>query len=176
MISMDDLLNIICTEAFEGGNTSSCIDYASPEEVHNQHLKEGGIKMNQDNKRLIILGNGNLQQMYVGYTLFSHEQILYMLKEGHPIGLTEARIFQHLIINMMSPQGPLTSVNTKILPFPIDMSGGEIWIKATEYIDPDSSRAVSEAIKNLLGTCSQIEQDARLKDSGLVLASSMPKD
>ena len=133
--------------------------------------------MNQDNKRMIILGNGNLQQMYIGNTLFSHEQILSMMKEGHPIGLTETRIFQHLIINMMHPtQGPVTSVNTKIVPFPVDMNGGEIWIKATEYIDPNSSAALSKAINEIMANCNHIEQEARARDSGLVLASSMPKD
>jgi hypothetical protein len=126
---------------------------------------------------MIILGNGNLQQMYIGNTLFSHEQILSMMKEGHPIGLTETRIFQHLIINMMHPtQGPVTSVNTKIVPFPIDMGGGEIWVKATEYIDPNSSRALSEAIKSILAICNQVEQEARARDSGLVLATNLPKD
>lgn len=133
--------------------------------------------MNQDNKRMIILGNGNLQQMYIGNTVYPHDVLLAMMKEGTPIGLTETRIFQHLIINMMHPtQGPVTSVNTKIVPFPIDMSGGEIWIKATEYIDPNSSRTLSEAIKNILAICNQLEQEARARDSGLVLASSMPKD
>ena len=132
--------------------------------------------MNQENKRLIILGNGNLQQMYIGYTLFSHEQILSMMKEGHSIGLSETRIFQHLIINMMTPQGPATSVNTKIVPFPVDMNGGEIWIKATEYIDPNSSAALSKAINEIMANCNHIEQEARARDSGLVLASSMPKD
>ena len=176
MISMDDLLNIICTEAFEGGNTISCIDYAGPEEVHNQHLKEGGIKMNQDNRRLIILGNGNLQQMYIGGTALSHDDILHMMKAGTPICLSETRIFQHLIINMMTPQGPATSVNTKIVPFPVDMNGGEIWIKATEYIDPNSSAALSKAINEIMANCNHIEQEARARDSGLVLASSMPKD
>ena len=133
--------------------------------------------MNRDNRRLIILGNGNLQQMYIGGTVLSHDDILHMMKNGTPICLSETRIFQHLIINMMHPtQGPVTSVNTKIVPFPIDMGGGEIWIKATEYIDPNSSRTLSEAIKNILATCNQVEQEARARDSGLVLASSMPKD
>lgn len=132
--------------------------------------------MNQDNRRLIILGNGNLQQMYIGNTVYSHDVVLAMIREGTPIGLTETRIFQHLIINMMTPQGPVTSVNTKIVPFPVDMNGGEIWIKATEYIDPNSSRALSEAVRTLLAACNQIEQEARARDSGLVLASSMPKD
>ena len=132
--------------------------------------------MNQENKRLIILGNGNLQQMYIGYTLFSHEQILSMMKEGHSIGLSETRIFQHLILNMMTPHGPATSVNTKIVPFPIDMNGGEIWIKATEYIDPNSSIELSKAVKTIQAACNQIEQEARTRDSGLVLASDMPKD
>ena len=132
--------------------------------------------MSQDNKRLIILGNGNLQQMYIGNTMYPHDVVLAMIREGTPIGLTETRIFQHLIINMMTPQGPVTSVNTKIVPFPVDMNGGEIWIKATEYIDPNSSRALSEAVRTLLAACNQIEQEARARDSGLVLASSMPKD
>jgi hypothetical protein len=175
MIDMEDLLNSICTEASEGEHTS-CIDYASPEEIYNQHLKESSIKMSQDNKRLIVLGNGNLQQMFVGNTVYPHDVILAMMKDGVPIGLTEARIFQHLIINMMSPQGPVTSVNTKIVPFPLDMSGGEIWIKATEYIDPNSSRALSTAISSMLATCNQIEQEARAKDAGIVLSDKMPKD
>jgi hypothetical protein len=132
--------------------------------------------MSQDDKRLIILGNGNLQQMYIGYTILPHEHILRMMKEGTPIGLTETRIFQHLILTMMTPQGPATSVNTKIVPFPIDMNGGEIWIRATEYIDPNSSRTLSDSIKAILATCNHIEQEARARDSGLVLASSMPKD
>jgi hypothetical protein len=114
--------------------------------------------------------------MYIGNTVYSHDVVLAMIREGTPIGLTETRIFQHLIINMMTPQGPVTSVNTKIVPFPVDMNGGEIWIKATEYIDPNSSRALSEAVRTLLAACNQIEQEARARDSGLVLASSMPKD
>ena len=172
MISMQNLLDLICTEASEGGDSIACIDYASPEEVHNQRMKEDRNKMSQENKRRIILGNGNLQQMYIGNTLFSHEQILSMMKEGHPIGLTETRIFQHLIINMMHPtQGPVTSINTKIVPFPIDMNGGEVWIKATEYIDPNNSSAMFEAVRTLLAGCNQIEQDARARDSGLVLPS-----
>ena len=121
-------------------------------------------------------GYGNLQQMYIGYTILPHEHILRMMKEGTPIGLTETRIFQHLILTMMTPQGPATSVNTKIVPFPIDMNGGEIWIKATEYIDPNSSTALSKAINEIMATCNHIEQETRARDSGLVLASSMPKD
>ena len=133
-------------------------------------------KMKQDNRRLIILGNGNLQQMFIGGTVLSHDDILHMMKEGTPICLSETRIFQHLIINMMTPQGPAISVNTKIVPFPVDMNGGEIWIKATEYIDPNSSAALSKAINEIMANCNHIEQEARARDSGLVLASSMPKD
>ena len=132
--------------------------------------------MNQDNQRLILLGNGNLQQMFIGYTVYAHDVILAMIKDGTPIGLTGTRIFQHLIINMMSPQGPVTSVNTKIIPFPADMNGGEIWVRATEYVDPNSSAALAAAVSALMATCNRIEQEARAKDSGIVLATSMPKD
>ena len=132
--------------------------------------------MSQDGKRLIILGNGNIQQMYIGHTLFSHEFVLRMIREGEPIQLVGARIFQHLIITMMTQQGPATSVNTKIIPFPVDMGGGEIWIRATEYIDPNSSTELSAAVNTLMATCNKVEQEARAKDAGLVIASSMPKD
>ena len=40
MIAMDDLLNMICTEAFEGGDQMGCIDFASPEEAARVHREE----------------------------------------------------------------------------------------------------------------------------------------
>jgi hypothetical protein len=45
VIDAEDLFNMVCTEAHEGGS-ASCVDYASPEEVHERFMSEA----NEDTK------------------------------------------------------------------------------------------------------------------------------
>jgi hypothetical protein len=125
--------------------------------------------------RTVILGDSNPNYMYVGQTEMNDQELLNYMQHGIPIKLTNTRIFQHQIMTVMTPQGPNTMASTKVYPFPMSNSGAEIRIRATSYIDVETSHELSANLKQLMAGCLDLEQKLRVQQSGLVIAHDIPK-
>jgi hypothetical protein len=125
--------------------------------------------------KLIILGDGNVSQSYIGETELSESEIIQQMQIGVPIVLENARVFYHQIITLMTPQGPSNLASTKIFPFPLTVYGHRIAIKASTYVSVDSSEDMKGHVKELMDACLDMEKNMRLQQSGLVTASELPR-
>jgi hypothetical protein len=125
--------------------------------------------------RLVILGDSNSQYMYIGRADEPNDVLVHSMNKGEAILLKDARVFQHQLFMVMGQDGPSMSASTKIFPFPLSMRGGEIYVKASTYIDVESQPDVKEVVDQLMGTCKDMEQQLRAKRSGLIMAAQMPK-
>ena len=125
--------------------------------------------------RTVILGDSNSNFMYVGETNLSDSDLRTYIQDGTPIHIKEARVFHHQIVMMMTPQGPNTMASTKVYPFPLTNSGGEMLIRATVYIDVDSSPEFAKNLRSLMSDCHDLEQKLRAQQSGLMLAREIPR-
>jgi len=113
--------------------------------------------------------------MYVGFVDEDNDILIRSMDRGEFIFLRNARIFHHQLFALMSAEGPSISASTKIFPFPLSMSGGDIYIKATTYIDVEAQPDVRDVVEHLMNACKDMEQQLRAKSSGLVMATSLPK-
>ena len=125
--------------------------------------------------RSVILGDSNPNYMYIGQVDMEEQEILNYIQHGIPIKLKDARIFQHQIMTVMTQQGPNTMASTKVYPFPLTNYGAEMFIKATTYIDAESTPDIAVNLRQLMGSCNDLEQKLRAQQSGLVLAHDIPK-
>ncbi|CAB4131693.1 hypothetical protein UFOVP276_83 [uncultured Caudovirales phage] len=123
--------------------------------------------------RLVILGDSNSQYYYIGHVDEENDELTRNMDRGQVILLKNARVFHHQIFMVMGREGPNMSASTKIFPFPLSMNGGEIYVKASTYIDVERQPEVKEVVDQLMGTCKDMEQQLRVKKSGIVMASPL---
>ena len=125
--------------------------------------------------RTVILGDSNPSYMYIGQVDMDEQEVCNYIQHGIPIKLRNARIFQHQIMTVMTQQGPNTMASTKVYPFPLTNYGAEMYIKATTYIDPDSSQDLAVNLRQLMTACLELEQKLRAQQSGLIVAHDLPR-
>jgi hypothetical protein len=125
--------------------------------------------------KTVILGDSNPNYMYIGQVDMEEHEILDHIQHGIPIKLSQTRIFQHQIMTVMTQRGPNTMASTKIFPFPLSNYRAEMFIKATTYIDSESTTDIAVNVRALMGACSDLEQKLRAQQSGIVMAHDIPK-